>query len=118
MMRAVEENALQGLIGERGQRVQDIERAIHSWMTQYVADLFGLASQNIDSSRTFNQYGLDSSAAVGLAGDLGNWIGCDVDATAAYDHPSIDELARALANDPAIQTAFIERHGVAATRAT
>ena len=47
----------------------------------------------------FDRYGLDSSAAIGMIGDLENWIGIELDPTLPYDYPSIETLAQHLAEE-------------------
>jgi acyl carrier protein len=73
------------------------EAAIREWLKSYVANLLGMHVDDVDGVRSFEHYGLDSSAAIGMTGDLSEWLGREVDVTAAYDHPTIDELARELA---------------------
>lgn len=83
-----------------------LEKTIRAWLTNYVADLFGFSADQVRSSTTFEEYGFDSNAAVGLSGELSNWLGCSISAGIAYDHPTIDDLARALASDPEVQATF------------
>ncbi|MES2355417.1 MAG: acyl carrier protein [Pseudomonadota bacterium] len=91
----------------------EIEQSIVEWLKNYLADLLNLSVDELDRSITFQQYGLDSSAAVGLSGDLGMWLGCDIDPAIAYEFPSINELAKALADDAAVRNAFGKRHSIA-----
>ncbi|WP_322074111.1 acyl carrier protein [Burkholderia cepacia] len=51
----------------------------------------------MESDMTFSKLGLDSSALVGLTGDLSHWLGVDFDVALPYDHPSISSLAVAVA---------------------
>ena len=44
----------------------------------------------------FDRYGLDSSAAVGMTGDLEDWLGKEVEPILLYDYPTIETLARHL----------------------
>jgi acyl carrier protein len=74
----------------------DVESRIREWLTGYIAKLLGMDVDEVDCLRSFEHYGLDSSAAIGMTGDLSEWLGREVDLTAAYDHPTIDGLARAL----------------------
>ncbi|MEL6606584.1 MAG: acyl carrier protein, partial [Cyanobacteria bacterium J06614_10] len=43
--------------------------------------------------------GLDSSAAIGLTGDLEDWLGQSVDPTLLYDYPTVDALVAYLCED-------------------
>lgn len=73
------------------------EERIVQWLKEYISEVLATPVENIDIDANFQQLGLDSSAAVGMTGDLGDWLKCEIDAAAAYDHPSISKLARALA---------------------
>ena len=69
---------------------------VREWLQTYLAQLLGLDRANVDTSTSFEQFGLDSSAAVGLSGDLGDLVGQDLDVSLAYEYPSIDELVAQL----------------------
>ena len=83
--------------------------AIAQWLRAYLAKLLERDGDELEETLSFERMGLDSSAAVGMVGDLGDWLGHEIDASAAYDHPSIRALSRALAGDPAVRSAFGER---------
>ncbi len=85
------------------------QEVLTSWLSRYLADLMSLDSRNVDIDMTFQRYGMDSTAAVGLTGDLGNWLGTDVDAAATYDYPTIRQLAEALSKDAAVFAALETR---------
>src|SRR6185436_13651641 len=76
-----------------------LEAQIAEWLHFYLGELLDIPPENRDGSTTFERYGLDSSAAVGMTGDLAEWLGYEVDAAATFDHPSIDKLSHALAKD-------------------
>ncbi|ADO73865.1 JamC protein [Stigmatella aurantiaca DW4/3-1] len=59
----------------------------------YIADLLEFERSEVNTRMAFGRYGLDSTAAVALTGDLGNWLGCDIDPRALYEHKTIDALA-------------------------
>ena len=71
------------------------DRIAH-WLREYIADVLSVPPERIDPSLSFNQLGLESSAAVGMSGDLGDWLGRELDVALVYDHPSIQALARVL----------------------
>lgn len=83
---------------------------IAGWLKRYLAQALHLDAEPADERMAFDRYGLDSAAAIAMSSDLGDWLGAEVGAEAAYDHPSIAQLAEALANDPAVQAAFLQRH--------
>lgn len=62
------------------------------WMVAYLARLLELHPQEVDPAKPFELYGLDSSGAVGMSGDLEDLLGAEFDTTLIYDHPTIDAL--------------------------
>lgn len=91
---------------------ESVERRIAQWLRAYLAKLLALNEAAIDEKTSFGRYGLDSSAAVAMAGDLGDWLGCEIDPVAAYDYPSVRELARALSSNAGVCAALYAReHG-------
>jgi acyl carrier protein len=80
-----------------------IYERIATWLSDYIAELLALDVDEIDPAVSFARYGLDSSAAIGMTGDLGNWLRLDIDPAAVYDYPSIGQLAGYLAGDPQVQ---------------
>ena len=70
---------------------------IQEWLVAYLAKLLELPQDDVDSRANFKQFGMDSAATVGLTGDLGEWLGYKIDPTLAYDYPTIEDLAKYLA---------------------
>lgn len=66
--------------------------AVRDWLIGYVAQLLGIERSDVDPARNLERYGLDSSAAVGMSGDLSDLIGRDLDVSIASEFPTIDEL--------------------------
>nr|VFK60339.1 MAG: 8-amino-7-oxononanoate synthase [Candidatus Kentron sp. UNK]VFK69214.1 MAG: 8-amino-7-oxononanoate synthase [Candidatus Kentron sp. UNK] len=75
---------------------------ITDWLATRIGQLAGIPPEQIDTGRPFAHYGLNSVAAVGLSGDLGEWLGQPLAATLAYDYPTIDAMARYLAGPQAL----------------
>lgn len=90
-----------------------LEEQIKEWLIRYLADVFGMTLDAVDTSMVFERYGMDSSAMVGLSGDLGHWLGCAVEPTIAYDHPSIDALAKALSINAKVLAGVRAKRGAA-----
>lgn len=65
---------------------------IRSWIVDYLSDLLEVDADEIDVTIPFDRYGLDSSAAVGLTGDLEDWLGMEVPPTLLYDYPTVEAL--------------------------
>jgi acyl carrier protein len=72
---------------------------IRQWMMNYVAGLLEIQETEVKTDVPFDQYGLDSLAAVGMTGDLEEWLGEKLDPTLLYDYPTIDAFASHLVND-------------------
>ena len=72
---------------------------ISDWLVAYMADLLEVEPEDIDVKDTFARYGLDSSAAVMLTGDLEKWLEKEIEPTIMYDYPTIADLAEYLAQD-------------------
>jgi acyl carrier protein len=70
---------------------------IQAWLVAYLAVALKLDRAEIDVGKTFEAYGLDSAAAVGMTGDLEEWLGYEIDPALPYDHPTIADLAQRLA---------------------
>ncbi|MCD0450494.1 acyltransferase domain-containing protein [Actinocorallia sp. API 0066] len=70
---------------------------VEAKVTELVAKYAGVGPERVDAGEPFTAYGLDSVHAVALAADLSDWLGREVPATFAWDHPTLAEAARALA---------------------
>lgn len=72
---------------------------IQDWLTNYLAELLEITPNEIDITISFDYYSLDSAAAVGLSGDLEEWLGYEFEPTLLYDYPTIEALAIYLAEE-------------------
>ncbi|MFP4100771.1 acyl carrier protein [Coleofasciculus sp.] len=72
---------------------------IQAWMVSYLAELLEVRPNQVKVTIPFDQYGLDSSAAVGMTGDLEDWVGRKIDPTLLYDYPTVKDLAQHLAEE-------------------
>jgi acyl carrier protein len=73
------------------------EAAIRGWLLSYLAVLLQLPETEISREDPLAMYGLDSSAAVGMAGDLSSWLALKLEADLLYHYPTVDRLAAYLA---------------------
>lgn len=73
------------------------QQQVQTWMIDYLAKLLMLDQARIDITDTFEIYGLDSAAMVGMTGDLSDWAGIEIDPVIAYDHPTIDAMSAQVA---------------------
>lgn len=69
---------------------------IKEWLIAYLADLLEIEPEQINVETTFARYGLDSSVAVVLTGDLGSWLGEELDLRVIWDYPTIASLSQHL----------------------
>lgn len=72
---------------------------IQSWMVSYLAELLAIEADEVNVAIPFDRYGLDSSVAVGLTGDLEDWLDRKLDPTLLYDYPTIEALSQHLAEE-------------------
>ena len=73
------------------------EDAIQDWLIASIAKELDVNPATIDVEHSFSHYGLSSMQAVSLSGDLERWLRREVPATAMWDYPTIELLARHLA---------------------
>ncbi|HAE46856.1 acyl carrier protein [Tistrella mobilis] len=71
--------------------------AIEAWLVDYLADRLGRDRSEIRRTERFERMGVDSLAVVSMTGELEEWLGRKVEPTLAYDHPTVQDLAAALA---------------------
>ena len=78
-----------------GQVTADV---IQNWLVSYLANLLEVKESEIDITASFDIYGLDSSATIGLTSDLGDRFKLEeIDPTITYDYSTIQALAEYLA---------------------
>jgi acyl carrier protein len=70
---------------------------IQAWIAAYLAELLEVEADDVDPSLPFDRYGLDSAVAIGLTGDLEDWLGTQLDPTLLYDYPTVAALSKHLA---------------------
>ncbi|NJL21581.1 MAG: acyl carrier protein [Leptolyngbyaceae cyanobacterium SM1_3_5] len=72
---------------------------ILNWVTSYLANLLEVDPDEVDITVPFDRYGLDSLAAVGLTGDLSDWLEREVEPTLLYDYPTVEGLVQYLSSE-------------------
>lgn len=72
---------------------------IQAWIVSYLAELLEIDPEEVNVTIPFDRYGLDSSVAIGLTGDLEDWLSRKLDPTLLYDYPTIESLAHHLAEE-------------------
>jgi acyl transferase domain-containing protein/acyl carrier protein len=72
------------------------EEVVQRWLVTKLANLLGIAPCEIDVRVPFASYGLGSTEAVSLSGELSYWLGRKIPADLAYEYSTIETLARHL----------------------
>jgi acyl-CoA synthetase (AMP-forming)/AMP-acid ligase II/acyl carrier protein len=80
-----------------GQAFTPTIREIVDWLVLHIAKRARMDAHAVDLHAPFVQFGLNSLEAIGLSGELEQWLGRSLSPTLIYDYPSIDALARHLA---------------------
>src|ERR1700675_2033706 len=70
---------------------------IQAWLVSKLSERLGIESHEIDIREPFASYGLGSTEAVSLAGELAEWLGRKLSPALVYEYPTIEALARHLA---------------------
>ncbi|MBP1776753.1 MAG: eryA, partial [candidate division NC10 bacterium] len=71
--------------------------SIQTWLVLRLSERLGVPPHEIDIREPFASYGLGSTEAVSLAGELAEWLGRDLPPALVYEFPTIESLARHLA---------------------
>jgi len=72
---------------------------VAAWLASKLAGPMGVHPDEVDPRKPFASFGLGSLRAVGLAGEMEEWLGRPLSPTLLYDHPTIEALALHLAGD-------------------
>jgi len=72
---------------------------IKDWLVCYIVELLEIEPDEVDITIPFDRYGLDSSAVVGMTGDLEDWLEYEIDPTLIYDYPTIEALSTHLSEE-------------------
>ena len=80
------------------------ETEIRDWCVQYLARTLDLPQETVDPDVKFARLGLDSANSVYLIVELEDWLGLELTPDLVFEHPTIGELARHLAERIAGQT--------------
>ncbi|MBE9029056.1 AMP-binding protein [filamentous cyanobacterium LEGE 11480] len=90
----VENDGSQG--GAAANQLVVTEYSIQDWLIDRLAEILQLDPDDIDLEEPFSIYGLDSSVAMSLTGELAEWLGCELEPTLFWEYPNITELVRYL----------------------
>jgi acyl transferase domain-containing protein/acyl carrier protein len=73
---------------------------IQAWLIARLSERLGIGSHDIDIREPLASYGLGSTDAVILAGELAEWLERKLSPALVYQYPTIETLARHLAESP------------------
>jgi len=69
---------------------------LRGWLRDWVVQVSGLSPEEITDTKPMENFGLSPRDAVILSGELENLLGVQLDATIAYEYPTIQALAQRL----------------------
>ena len=75
------------------------QETIENWLIDTLATLLGVDNEEINLEKSIFAYGLDSSVAVSITGDLETWLDLELDPTLLWEYPKISELAEYLVDE-------------------
>lgn len=71
------------------------------WLVGKLAQRLQVPPEQVDVDKYFDEFDLDSTEALILAGELENWLGFQIETTAIWYHPTIAQLAEYIAQEQA-----------------
>lgn len=73
---------------------------IRGFLLSRLVEMLGVSHGEVSPSTPLHQYGMDSARSVALVADLSAFLSWQVPVTVLWDHPTLEELCRALARGP------------------
>ena len=73
---------------------------VQSWLITYIAQLLKVDPTEVDAQKPFKEFGMDSMTALGMLGDLSDFLSCeDLEASLLYKYPTVEKLSAYLGSD-------------------
>jgi acyl carrier protein len=69
------------------------EQRIAKWLREYLAKKLEVEESKVDPTVPFVELGIDSMTAVVMTGDLGDWLGFDIEPSQLFEFPTVSEFA-------------------------
>ncbi len=66
---------------------------VENWLTEKIAHKMGVDQSEVSRDEFFDSFGLDSTEALVLGGELEAWLGFELETTALWYHPTPAQLA-------------------------
>lgn len=76
---------------------------IQTWLLGRLSDLLSVPPEDFDVNEPFTSYGLSSTEAISMSGDLADWLKRSVPPTLVYEYPSVHALADYLGNETSFE---------------
>jgi acyl carrier protein len=76
---------------------------IQAWLVSKLSERLEIEPGEIDTREHFASYGLGSTEAASLTGELAEWLGRKLSPGLVYEYPTIESLARHLAGLPSVR---------------
>ncbi len=73
------------------------EAEIREWCTRFLAHELKVPASQIDPAAKFTRLGIDSTTSITFTIDLSEWLGLELQSDVMFDYPTINDLARHLA---------------------
>ncbi len=77
---------------------------IGQWIKEYLAELLEIEPNKIDEDYEFERFGINSSAAVSLVGDLEEWLGFELSPSLFFEFNTITQVSQHLAQMVQVKT--------------
>lgn len=74
---------------------------VQQWLVDKLAVRLDVDPAEVDVNQYFDDFDLDSTEALILAGELEGWLGFEMEATALWYHPTIAALSEHIAEEHA-----------------
>ena len=75
------------------------QEKIEHWLIEKLANFLGINSEEIDLEKSIFAYGLDSSVALSITGELETLLDLKLDSTLFWEYRKIPELAEYLVDE-------------------
>jgi acyl carrier protein len=75
------------------------EESLRQWLIEHLAERVGITPAEVDTAKSFEEYGLDSRVAVGVSGRLEKLVERRLSPGLLFEHTNIDELTTFLAGE-------------------
>lgn len=75
------------------------QEKIENWLIDTLANFLRINSKEIDLEKSIFTYGLDSSVALSITGELETLLDLKLDSTLFWEYPKISELAEYLVDE-------------------